>query len=196
VNFVFFFKPFETMLGNNFRQFCPFCCRATNFRFSSNSQTLHAEKSSDDNNSTTVKPLGGLVKRSELPILEKFQEPNEQKILAKSRTEILAQIENGKTVRVPFRLWQIAIRKCYIPHQSYKDLTLDEREIYVWHMEAVQNRKLTYKDPKTKNLVMTITALILQEKCCGNACRHCPYEHVNVPEATRHKKVFNGAFYV
>lgn len=21
--------------------------------------------------------------------------------------------------------------------------------------------------------------------CCGNACRHCPFEHVNVPEEKR-----------
>ncbi len=24
--------------------------------------------------------------------------------------------------------------------------------------------------------------------CCGNACRHCPFEHSAVPEATRAQK--------
>jgi hypothetical protein len=34
---------------------------------------------------------------------------------------------------------------------------------------------------------MVLTALFLQEKgcCCGNGCLHCPYEYINVPEATR-----------
>lgn len=166
-------------------------------RLSTNSQSLHAENSPDDKLTQITPQLAPVkVKDSHVTLPEKYEPPNEQKIVAKSRTEILAQIETGKAVRVPFRLWQVAIRKCEIPHQSYKDLTVAERDIYSRHMEAVQKRRLTYEDPKTKNLVMTVTALILQEKCCGNACRHCPYGHEGVPAEKRHKKVFNGAFYV
>jgi hypothetical protein len=44
--------------------------------------------------------------------------------------------------------------------------------------------------------VFTVAQLLLNGKCCGNACRHCPYNHENVPEDKRKLKAWNGAFYV
>ena len=38
----------------------------------------------------------------------------------------------------------------------------------------------TYKDPITGYQVLTSDALLKKGKCCGNACRHCPFGHVNV----------------
>jgi len=31
-------------------------------------------------------------------------------------------------------------------------------------------------------MVLTEAYHLARGKCCGNACRHCPYEHVNVAE--------------
>jgi len=39
-----------------------------------------------------------------------------------------------------------------------------------------------YVDPATGYLVFT-TTFLRKRPCCGNRCRHCPYGHVNVPEA-------------
>jgi len=30
-------------------------------------------------------------------------------------------------------------------------------------------------------MVLTAKYLLKRGNCCGNGCRHCPYEHVNVP---------------
>lgn len=30
-------------------------------------------------------------------------------------------------------------------------------------------------------MVLTEAYLLKRGYCCGNACRHCPYEHINVP---------------
>jgi hypothetical protein len=37
--------------------------------------------------------------------------------------------------------------------------------------------------------LVTFTASFLLERgyCCGNGCRHCPYQHENVSEAMREK---------
>ena len=34
-----------------------------------------------------------------------------------------------------------------------------------------------------ENGLMVLTEQYLRKRgyCCGNACRHCPYDHVNVP---------------
>jgi hypothetical protein len=37
-------------------------------------------------------------------------------------------------------------------------------------------------------LVMTATYHLKRGYCCGSACKHCPYDHVNVPE---HRKPDN-----
>ena len=33
-------------------------------------------------------------------------------------------------------------------------------------------------------LVFTAAYHLRRGTCCGNRCRHCPYDHVNVPGAT------------
>jgi hypothetical protein len=37
-----------------------------------------------------------------------------------------------------------------------------------------------YVDPDGR-YVFTEAYLRAQGRCCGNGCRHCPYDHVNVP---------------
>ena len=48
------------------------------------------------------------------------------------------------------------------------------------HLEACANKKDTYIDPPTGYMVLTEYAHLKRGKCCGNACRHCPYNHANV----------------
>nr|XP_009668129.1 PREDICTED: uncharacterized protein C1orf53 homolog [Struthio camelus australis] len=52
-----------------------------------------------------------------------------------------------------------------------------------------------YVDPVTGYLVLTKVAHLQRGKCCGCACRHCPYEQVNVKDPSK-KKRFNSFFYV
>nr|XP_025974870.1 uncharacterized protein C1orf53 homolog [Dromaius novaehollandiae] len=53
----------------------------------------------------------------------------------------------------------------------------------------------SYVDPVTGYLVFTKVAHLQRGKCCGSACRHCPYEQVNVKDPSK-KKHFNSLFYV
>lgn len=48
------------------------------------------------------------------------------------------------------------------------------------HRIACESDQNTYVDPITGYQVMTSTTLLKQGKCCGNGCRHCPYQYINV----------------
>jgi hypothetical protein len=50
------------------------------------------------------------------------------------------------------------------------------------HDRAVIEGRAGYLDPETGLFVLTEAYLADRGRCCGNACRHCPYDHVNVPE--------------
>ncbi|KAG0001491.1 hypothetical protein BGZ79_004593 [Entomortierella chlamydospora] len=45
-----------------------------------------------------------------------------------------------------------------------------------------------YIDPKTGYSVMTELLHRRRGYCCGNACRHCPYNHENVGVSPKVKK--------
>jgi len=53
------------------------------------------------------------------------------------------------------------------------------------HKAACAAGQRTYRDPLTGYMVFTALALEDNGFCCGSRCRHCPFEHVNVPEAPR-----------
>ncbi|XP_027468231.1 uncharacterized protein C1orf53 homolog isoform X2 [Zalophus californianus] len=55
--------------------------------------------------------------------------------------------------------------------------------------------QLHYVDPATGYTVLTQLAHLQRGKCCGSACRHCPYGQVNVKDPSQRKK-FNSYFYV
>ncbi|RHZ50115.1 hypothetical protein Glove_505g13 [Diversispora epigaea] len=60
---------------------------------------------------------------------------------------------------------------------------IEEENNYPWtevHKKAIQNNEKTYIDPETSYLVMTELYHKERGYCCGNNCRHCPYDHVNV----------------
>ena len=41
----------------------------------------------------------------------------------------------------------------------------------------------TYIDPVKGYQVLTSQAHLRRGSCCGNSCRHCPFEYINVPKA-------------
>jgi hypothetical protein len=48
------------------------------------------------------------------------------------------------------------------------------------HDAACARGERTYIDPETEYMVFTRLAHLDRGKCCGSACRHCPFDHVNV----------------
>jgi len=51
------------------------------------------------------------------------------------------------------------------------------------HAEALAKDQSRYLDPETGFVVFTELGLKQRGDCCGSACRHCPYNHKNVPTA-------------
>ena len=49
------------------------------------------------------------------------------------------------------------------------------------HRKAVSLRYDSYQDPETGLMCFTRRKLA-QFDCCGNGCRHCPHNHINVPK--------------
>ncbi|XP_064372478.1 LOW QUALITY PROTEIN: uncharacterized protein C1orf53 homolog [Dromaius novaehollandiae] len=81
------------------------------------------------------------------------------------------------------------------PAAAAAPLTPLEWRIAELHREAVAAGQQSYVDPVTGYLVFTKVAHLQRGKCCGSACRHCPYEQVNVKDPSK-KKHFNSLFYV
>lgn len=50
------------------------------------------------------------------------------------------------------------------------------------HALACAAGKSSYRDPATGYTVFTAEFHKKRGKCCGSGCRHCPFDHVNVPE--------------
>lgn len=50
------------------------------------------------------------------------------------------------------------------------------------HEAACARGESTYIDPATGYTVFTRLAHLKRGKCCGSACRHCPYDHEAVPK--------------
>ncbi|MEM9293383.1 MAG: DUF5522 domain-containing protein [Acidobacteriota bacterium] len=53
------------------------------------------------------------------------------------------------------------------------------------HFEAQAAGDDTYIDPATGYQVYTEGFHRRRGSCCGSGCRHCPYDHVNVPPERR-----------
>lgn len=76
-----------------------------------------------------------------------------------------------------------------------EELTPTDRRIADLHAAACAAGQLSYVDPATGYMVLTRVAHLQRGKCCGSACRHCPYGQVNVKDPSK-KKQFNSYFYV
>ncbi len=53
--------------------------------------------------------------------------------------------------------------------------------------------ELSYADPQTGYAVFTELGLLARGKCCGCGCRHCPFEHSNVPTGQRASRIQRAA---
>lgn len=51
----------------------------------------------------------------------------------------------------------------------------------VLHERAMAEGRDHYVDPATGFRVFTAGYHLRRGSCCGSGCRHCPYEHENVP---------------
>ena len=53
------------------------------------------------------------------------------------------------------------------------------------HDRANAARQTHYRDPATGYAVFTEHGLLERGRCCGSACRHCPYGHLAVKDSRR-----------
>ncbi|KAL3047211.1 hypothetical protein OYC64_021433 [Pagothenia borchgrevinki] len=84
---------------------------------------------------------------------------------------------------------------CSIVHEHpARKFTEEEMDIHRTHREACETKKQMYVDPSSGYKVFTEYAQLQRGKCCGSACRHCPYGQVNVKDPAM-KKQFNTLFY-
>lgn len=58
-------------------------------------------------------------------------------------------------------------------------------KIWEQHELACSRGEATYRDPGTGYQVMTRVGLVSRGQCCGSGCRHCPFEHAEVPSERR-----------
>lgn len=103
--------------------------------------------------------------------------------------------EDGQQI-ANYVLFEDSMAKAKVVWRAYSGMTTDERDIYMTHLKAIRERRLSYKDPKTGSQVKTVSQHLLRGKCCGSGCRHCPYQHANATVEIRKSKIWNGAFYV
>ncbi|CAD6199083.1 unnamed protein product [Caenorhabditis auriculariae] len=99
----------------------------------------------------------------------------------------LEKYKDGEMV-ANYTLYEAAINKCKVPWNDYNGLTSQERTIYLAHLKAINERKLSYLDPMTGYVVFTTSHHLYRGKCCGNGCRHCPYQMENAtPEIRKYE---------
>lgn len=166
-------------------------CLKTTVKFYSNSGGPSSVISTDSNIPTTTKPTPeelGLPKENAFPVFAK-QRGNGRKVFN------LVPWKNGEML-ADYVLFEESMKLAETKWLDYDGMTRDEKDIYIAHLKAVKDRKLSYIDPKTKLSVMTVSQLLHQGKCCGNGCRHCPYGMENASEDVKKNRKWNGAFYV
>lgn len=96
-----------------------------------------------------------------------------------------------------YNLFVGSIRRCEVSWMPYDSMTKEEKHVYIAHLKAVEARKLEYIDPVDKTTRhKTISALIYAGECCGEGCRHCPYDLDKCSSEIRKHLVYNGAYYL
>jgi ATP-binding cassette subfamily B (MDR/TAP) protein 1 len=65
----------------------------------------------------------------------------------------------------------------------------DMEDIATLHAAAERLGRPYYADPATGYRVFTAATLTARGRCCGCACRHCPYSHANVPMEKRAARI-------
>ena len=70
---------------------------------------------------------------------------------------------------------------------------MDIEDIGRLHDDAVRCARPSYTDPSTGYTVFTAETLRARGRCCGCGCRHCPYNHENVPLEQRASRISSPA---
>eukprot|EP01038_Epipyxis_sp_PR26KG_P006485 gene6485-8918_t len=65
----------------------------------------------------------------------------------------------------------------FVAYSKVIDLKTDIEDI---HELACLAGEMTYTDPISGYTVFTEISHLKRGNCCGNGCRHCPYNHINV----------------
>ena len=68
---------------------------------------------------------------------------------------------------------------------TLSEIRADIEEI---HEQACKEKQDGYIDPDTGYWVFSRFYHEKRGKCCGNVCRHCPYEHINVKPSRLEKE--------
>jgi len=55
--------------------------------------------------------------------------------------------------------------------------------------ELIENEDFYFNEEG--NMVFTEKYLLCKGECCGNGCRHCPYNYINVAEPKRGELLFS-----
>ncbi|MEP1422271.1 MAG: DUF5522 domain-containing protein [Erythrobacter sp.] len=71
---------------------------------------------------------------------------------------------------------------------------MTNQDIWLLHQAACERGEATYVDPQTGFMVFTRLGLLQRERCCGAGCRHCPFEHENVPTNRRARRIQQPAW--
>jgi hypothetical protein len=61
---------------------------------------------------------------------------------------------------------------------------MERDEVSEAHDAAVAAGQVGYTDPDTGLFVLTAAYLRDRGTCCGNQCRHCPYENGDSPRSS------------
>ena len=127
------------------------------------------------------------------------------RLLRLVRTQIVCQSRQcqSQSVKTPATERQAALRaefwrreEVWETRVDYSKLSEKEKLIHEKHNEAVKNLHFTYDDPDTGLKVITRLRHFLKGSCCGSACRHCVYDHDNVDDKIKSRRLFNTAFWI
>lgn len=102
------------------------------------------------------------------------------------------QSDRQKALRTEF----LEQEKVFESQVDLDALSPDELSIHHAHREAIEGLHFTYDDPETGLKVITRLRHFLKKTCCGNACRHCIYNHQNVDPIIAKRRMFNTAFWI
>lgn len=93
-------------------------------------------------------------------------------------------------------LFEDSMANYKISWRVYNAMTAEEKMIYMAHYTAIQERKLTYVCPVTKKSFHTLSKLLYDQNCCGEGCRHCPYQLENCNKQSKKSRIWNGCYYI
>ncbi|KAI0230807.1 hypothetical protein LSAT2_018832 [Lamellibrachia satsuma] len=100
---------------------------------------------------------------------------------------VMSGSENKESAEQSLKAWEANV--------DLTKLNEKQKRIHAEHLKAIKEGRSWYLDPETGYEVFTILSHLTRGRCCGNACRHCPYQHTEVCDNSKITTTFNSAFY-